>query len=294
MGKFHGTMIPTTPERLVEGHVDPAGHRDLAPAVPLGRGGVVLQHVPHVARLPAGIADHVTGVGHLEPGQLLAVGVHGRRRSAAAGAPGHRVPRRAMTRRPPRRGRWPRRPRARSGRERSVISSPVAGLRTIGHSRLILLHGLIIAHGGRPGTTPAAAPQPPPGTRGCPVRFGHVDQPLRGGSDRCRSGGSRLDRARLTGAVQPGQGVRDAGGDPGRPGVLRVARAAAQLRPVGRALASPGRLPARARAGRPRPRGTNWPATSPARTTSRWPSTTGTSTSKGCWARSEPGWPRST
>ena len=90
-GDGHGEVPrdddPHHPEGLVEGQVDAAGHGDLAPAVPLGRGGVVLQHVPHVARLPAGIADHVAGVGHLEPGQLLAVGVHGRREAPQQARP---------------------------------------------------------------------------------------------------------------------------------------------------------------------------------------------------------------
>ncbi len=69
-------MIPTTPKRLVERQVDTAGNRYLEPAVPLGRGGVVLEHVAHVACLPAGVADDVTGVRHLQQSQLLAVRIH--------------------------------------------------------------------------------------------------------------------------------------------------------------------------------------------------------------------------
>ena len=43
---------------------------------PFRRRAVVRQHVAHVARLPAGVADDVAGVGHLELRQLLEVGVH--------------------------------------------------------------------------------------------------------------------------------------------------------------------------------------------------------------------------
>ena len=60
-------------ERLLEGDVDAAGHRDLPAEQPLRRGRVVAEHVADVARLPAGVADRVPGVGHLELGQLLAV-----------------------------------------------------------------------------------------------------------------------------------------------------------------------------------------------------------------------------
>jgi hypothetical protein len=78
-GDRHGEVPrnddPHHAERLVEGQVDPARDGYLAPAVPLGRGGVVLEHVPHVAGLPAGIPDDVTGVGHLERRQLLAMRV---------------------------------------------------------------------------------------------------------------------------------------------------------------------------------------------------------------------------
>ena len=78
-GDGHGEVPrdddPHHPEGFVEGEVDPTGHGDLATAVALGRGGVVLEHVADVARLPAGVADHVTGIGHLERGQLLAAAV---------------------------------------------------------------------------------------------------------------------------------------------------------------------------------------------------------------------------
>ena len=62
-------------ERLVEGDVEAAGHRDLPAEQPLRRRAVVGQHVADVARLPAGVADGVPGVAHLELGQLLEVRV---------------------------------------------------------------------------------------------------------------------------------------------------------------------------------------------------------------------------
>ena len=58
---------------LVEGHVDAAGHGDLAAEEALRSAGVVGQHVADVARLPARIADGVAGVGDLELGKLLDV-----------------------------------------------------------------------------------------------------------------------------------------------------------------------------------------------------------------------------
>ena len=60
-------------DRLVERHVDPTGHRDLPAEEPLGCSGVVREHVADIAGLPAGIADGVTGVGHLELRELLDV-----------------------------------------------------------------------------------------------------------------------------------------------------------------------------------------------------------------------------
>ena len=82
-------------QRLVEGDVDAAGHRDLPAAVALGGAGVELEHVADVARLPAGVADHVAGVGHLQRGQLLAVGVDGGGEAAQQAGPvprGHGPP----------------------------------------------------------------------------------------------------------------------------------------------------------------------------------------------------------
>ena len=62
-------------ERLVEGDVDAAGHRDLPAEQPLGRAGVVVEAVADVARLPARVAPGVAGVAHLELGELLDVRV---------------------------------------------------------------------------------------------------------------------------------------------------------------------------------------------------------------------------
>ena len=75
---------------LVERQVDATGNGDLEPAVALGRGSVVLEHVAHVARLPAGIPDDVAGVRHLQQGQLLAGAstAAAKRRSKRARSPG--------------------------------------------------------------------------------------------------------------------------------------------------------------------------------------------------------------
>ncbi len=43
----------------------------------LGRSSIELDHVAHVARLPARTADDVAGVGNLEPGELVEVGIDG-------------------------------------------------------------------------------------------------------------------------------------------------------------------------------------------------------------------------
>ena len=93
-------------ERLVEGDVDAPRHRDLPAAVALGRHGVVLDHVAHVAGLPARISDHVASVGRLDaasssrwPSTAAAKQQSDRARSTDATA------RRARRRRRP--GRWP-------------------------------------------------------------------------------------------------------------------------------------------------------------------------------------------
>ena len=66
---------PDDAERLLEGDVDAAAHRDLPSGQPLRGRGVVVQDVADVARLPPRVADRVAGVGHLELRQLLDVGV---------------------------------------------------------------------------------------------------------------------------------------------------------------------------------------------------------------------------
>ena len=96
-------------ERLVEGDVEAAGHRDLPAAVALGGAGVELEHVAHVARLPAGVPDHVAGVGHLERRPAPRRGRRRRRRSGGAGGPGRPGPRPARPRRRRRPARWRRR-----------------------------------------------------------------------------------------------------------------------------------------------------------------------------------------
>ena len=78
-------------ERLVERHVHPAGHRNLRADQPLRRAGVVVEHVSDVARLPAGVADGVTGVAYLQVGQFLDVRSRPALPSAAAVGPGRRA-----------------------------------------------------------------------------------------------------------------------------------------------------------------------------------------------------------
>ena len=75
MGKFHGTMIPTTPRGSWKVTSTPPATGIWRPRVALGRRRVVLEHVADVAGLPPGVGDDVAGVGHLQPGQLLEVGV---------------------------------------------------------------------------------------------------------------------------------------------------------------------------------------------------------------------------
>ena len=82
-------------ERLVEGEVGAAGHRDLPPEQPLRRRRVVVQAVADVAGLPAGVAPGVPGVAHLELGELVDVLVDDRREPAQQRGPlarGHRPP----------------------------------------------------------------------------------------------------------------------------------------------------------------------------------------------------------
>ena len=123
-------------QRLVKRQIDATGDGNLAPAVPLGRGGVVLEHVAHVARLPAGVPDDVAGVRHLEQRPAPRRGRPPRRQSGAAGGPGRPVPRAATSRRRSPRRRSPHPPRARRAMGTRVISSPVAGIADEGGTAL--------------------------------------------------------------------------------------------------------------------------------------------------------------
>ncbi len=64
-------------EGLLEGHVDAARDRDLPPEQAFRRGGVVVEDVAYVARLPPRVRDRVTGVAHLELRQFLERSVDG-------------------------------------------------------------------------------------------------------------------------------------------------------------------------------------------------------------------------
>jgi hypothetical protein len=79
---------PDHPERLLEGHVDAAGDRDLASEQPFRSACVVVEHVADVACLPAGVADGVPGVADLQRRQLLDVVVHHGRETAQQAGPG--------------------------------------------------------------------------------------------------------------------------------------------------------------------------------------------------------------
>ena len=129
IGKFHGTITPTTPSGSRKVTSSAAGDRDLPAEQPLRRGGVVVQHVADVARLPAGVADRVAGVGHLERGQVLEVGVDG------LGEPAQQPGPVAGRHRPPRRGARGARPGdrrvgllGRACRRPTSTTSSVAGL----------------------------------------------------------------------------------------------------------------------------------------------------------------------
>ncbi len=74
-------------QRLVEGDVDAAGHRDLRPQHPLRGSGVVVEHVADVSGLPARRSDRMPGVAHLDTRQLLDGAVHGRREPAQTACP---------------------------------------------------------------------------------------------------------------------------------------------------------------------------------------------------------------
>ena len=75
MGKFHGTMIPTTPSGSRNVTSMPPATGIWRPNSRSGAAGVVVQHVADVAGLPAGVADGVAGAAHLQLRQLVDVGV---------------------------------------------------------------------------------------------------------------------------------------------------------------------------------------------------------------------------
>ena len=263
-------MTPTTPERLVEGDVDAAGHRDLPAALALGRGGVVLEHVAHVARLPAGVADHVAGVGHLECGQLLAVGVHrGGEAPQQAGpvARGHRPPGARRRRRP---GRWRRRSPPRVSPSTLVMHLAGGGVADVHARDLCRWQG-------------RTAPQPGAAGRargGPPVQCGAVPE-----TRAAHAPTVQFNLAKAFDTLVETLADRECI-------VWRDRRLTYARR--GRALAPAGLLPARPGPGRaPRARRARR-AGSRARTTSPWPSTTATSTSRACWARTGPASPPST
>jgi hypothetical protein len=74
-GEVPGHDQPHHPQRLAEGQVDPAGHRDGVAQQPLRRPGVVGEGVHHHAQLAPGVGDRLAGVAHLQLGQALALGV---------------------------------------------------------------------------------------------------------------------------------------------------------------------------------------------------------------------------
>ena len=78
---------PHHPQRLPEGQVDPAGHRDGVAEQPLGGAGVVGEGVGHHAHLAPGVGDRLAGVAHLQLGQALAFGVEAFGQAAQQPAP---------------------------------------------------------------------------------------------------------------------------------------------------------------------------------------------------------------
>src|SRR5262249_17468995 len=108
-------------DRLLEGHVDAAGNRDLLAEQALGRGRVVAQDVPYVARFPPGLAHRVPASGDPETRPRR------RKRGAARPAGRGRPPARPPGGPPP--GRSPRRspPRTWMGRWRRSPRSPGSG-----------------------------------------------------------------------------------------------------------------------------------------------------------------------
>ncbi len=252
---------------LVEGDVEAAGHRDLLAALALGRPRVELQHVADVAGLPAGVGDHVAGVGHFEPGQLVEVGVHG-------------------------------------GGEAPEQAGPVAGCHRPpglegGGGPADGSVGLLGAQPGDVGQDLAGG-----GIADVhPVIFADdgvvVGRGARKSTEECN--GTVRDRARDLFAfaanrrpVQLGQGLRRPRREPGRSRVHRLAGPPPQLPGRGCTLEASLESTCTASVWASAPSATSWPAGSRGRTTSPSPSTTATSTSRECSARMEPASRRST
>ena len=67
------------PERLEEGHVDTAGHRDGLADHPLRGRGIVVEHITNMPCLPARLRDRMPGVCHFEARKIFQITVDGRR-----------------------------------------------------------------------------------------------------------------------------------------------------------------------------------------------------------------------
>ena len=82
IGKFQGTMIPTTPYGSWNVMSMPPATGICCPASRSGAPGVVVQHLGDVRRLPPGRVDRMPGVEHLEQRELLDVGLDDPREGA--------------------------------------------------------------------------------------------------------------------------------------------------------------------------------------------------------------------
>ena len=138
--------------------VDATGDGYLEPTVPFGCGSVVLEHVAHIARLPAGIPNDVAGIRHLEQGQFLAVRIHSGGKAAQQARPVarcHMSPR-LEGGRGAGNGRVDLRP---TERRNPSDALPCRGVSYEGGAALFILHALIIADGtGTRGGCGAARP----------------------------------------------------------------------------------------------------------------------------------------
>ena len=126
-------------ERLVEGHVEAAGDRDLPAEQPLRRGRVVVQAVPDVAGLPGRVAERVPGVARPRARRAPRRARRRRPRSGAAAGPARPARRRARPGRPCVRALDQRVGLASEARGTSVTACSVAGLTTVSGSRVIAL-----------------------------------------------------------------------------------------------------------------------------------------------------------